>query len=226
MLVAGGAGGPGAPPPASPRYNGAGQQQQTLSRQYSAPQPQPSQQQPHSIHSHIDELAGIASAAAHKMLEHDCPDGPLLADLKGQVERRVGAEQAAMRAEISELKEELRRLGARSVSEDRLARSEVQIFEHRHLIESMRTTSKELLTDAESAADHIHTVSSLVHEVNARLARAESMLGEQRRMIEKERNLIDEERHARGLQYEQLLARMNAVSSSAEMQTASLFSEA
>jgi hypothetical protein len=172
-----------------------------------------------SVHKDIDNLAEIASAAAHKMLEYDGSNGALLSTMRDQIESRVGAEQATMRSEMVELKEDLRRLRDRSVTEDRLARSEVQLFEHRHLIESMRSASKEIMSETESTADHVHGVSSMIHEVNARLVRTESMLSEQRRMIEEERNLIDEERHARGLQYEQLMSRMDALIAERDTQT-------
>ena len=93
---------------------------------------------------------------------------------------------AALKAEVQQLREQ------------RIGRCEEQLFEHRHLLDTLA---------AERAT---------VEELSNRLTRAEQKLGEQRRSQDETERALEEERHVRELRQEQFAARLDSLASSLE----------
>ena len=93
---------------------------------------------------------------------------------------------AALKAEVQQLREQ------------RIGRCEEQLFEHRHLLDTL---------GAERAT---------VEELSNRLTRAEQKLGEQRRSQDETERALEEERHVRELRQEQFAARLDSLASSLE----------
>ena len=128
--------------------------------------------------------------------------GPSLAPQFAESHSAVAADAAARMLEehssrwtddVGALKAEVQQL-----REQRIGRCEEQLFEHRHLLDTLA---------AERAT---------VEELSNRLTRAEQKLGEQRRSQDETERALEEERHVRELRQEQFAARLDSLASSLE----------
>ena len=143
-------------------------------------------------------LRGAASAAsfiAHTTSRPHNHDATVAAEAAARVLDHNGT-VVALRSQIGGMVEQIAQLQKEvtSLRDQRLPRCEEQLFEH---------------------AEALHKVGTAV-DLERKVERSENLSAEVRRQLSEERRLLDDERHARGLQHEQLVARMDGLTSAVE----------